>query len=93
MIIQLDQNSLFNTFQVSCFQELEEGIQSIAPSMVDYHLSDLSSTNNNEPVYINKSNIQQTIFLDQYSLYLDYEESIYLEFIEKEDDYETESLW
>lgn len=92
MVIQLDKNSLFSTFQVSCFQELEEGIQSIAPSMVEYHLDDLSSSNN-EPVYINKSNIQQTINLDQYSLYLDYEDSIFLEFIQKDDEYETQSLW
>lgn len=92
MIIQLDQNSLFSTFNVTCFQELEEGIQSIAPSMVEYHLSDLSSTDT-ESIYINKSNIQQTIYLDQYSIYLDYEDSIYLEFIEKDDEYETESLW
>lgn len=92
MIIQLDANSLFSTFEVSSFQELEEGIQSIAPSMVEYHLQDLSSSDT-ESVYINKSNIQQTIYLDQYSLYLDYEDSIFLEFIEKEDEYETESLW
>jgi hypothetical protein len=92
LIIQLDQNSLFSTFNVTCFQELEEGIQSIAPSMVEYHLSDLSSTDT-ESIYINKSNIQQTIYLDQYSIYLDYEDSIYLEFIEKDDEYETESLW
>lgn len=92
MIIQLDANSLFSTFEVSSFQKLEEGIQSIAPSMVEYHLQDLSSSDT-ESVYINKSNIQQTIYLDQYSLYLDYEDSIFLEFIEKEDEYETESLW
>jgi len=92
LIIQLDANSLFSTFEVSSFQELEEGIQSIAPSMVEYHLQDLSSSDT-ESVYINKSNIQQTIYLDQYSLYLDYEDSIFLEFIEKEDEYETESLW
>lgn len=60
--------------------------------MVEYHLYDLSSTMN-ESVYINKSNIQQTIHLDQYSLYLDYENLIYLEFTEKEDTYNTESLW
>ncbi|MGB5866604.1 MAG: hypothetical protein WBG69_01910 [Arcobacteraceae bacterium] len=92
MIIQLDKTSLFNTFHVSCFNQLEEGIQSVAPSMVEYHLDDLSSSTN-EPVYINKSNIQQTIYLDQYSLYLDYEDLVYLEFIEKDDTYDTESLW
>jgi hypothetical protein len=92
LIIQLNKTLLFNTFNVLSFKQLEEKIQIIAPSMVEYHLYDLSSTMN-ESVYINKSNIQQTIHLDQYSLYLDYENLIYLEFTEKEDTYNTESLW
>ncbi|MGB3752093.1 MAG: hypothetical protein WA945_11060, partial [Arcobacteraceae bacterium] len=83
MTIQLDSNLLFSTFKVSCFTQLEQEIQSIAPSMVEYYLHDLSSSTN-ESVYINKSNIQQTIFLDEYSLYLDYGDSIYLEFVEKD---------
>jgi hypothetical protein len=92
LIIQLDKNSLFNIFKVSCFDELEEGLQLVAPSMVEYYLEDLSSSIN-DSVYINKSNIQQTISLDQYSIYLDYEDLVYLEFIEKDDNYDTESLW
>ena len=92
MIISVDKTSLFHTFQVSKFDQLEDSIQSIAPSMVEYHLDELTSSSI-EPIYMNKSNIQQTIFLDQYSLYLDYSDSIYLEFIEKEDSYDTESLW
>jgi len=92
LTIQLDSNLLFSTFKVTSFTQLEQEIQSIAPSMVEYYLNDLSSSTN-ESVYINKSNIQQTIFLDEYSLYLDYCDSIYLEFIEKEDEYDTQSLW
>lgn len=93
MIIQLDTTSLFNIFRVSYFDELESQIQLIAPSMVEYHLNDLVDSSTNESVYINKANIQQTISLDQYSLYLDYEDFIYLEFFEKDDTYNTESLW
>ena len=92
MTIQLDTNTLFQTFKVSCFDELEQEIQSIAPSMVEYYLDDLSSSIN-ESAYINRSNIQKTIYLDQYSVYLDYSDSVYLETLEKDDDYETESLW
>ena len=92
MIIQLDTILLFHTFNVSSFKQLEEEIKLIAPSIVEYHLYDLTSTINGS-VYINKSNIQETIFLDQYSLYLDYENLIYLEFIEKNDTYDIESLW
>lgn len=64
----------------------------MAPSMVEYYLSDLSLSSDNN-TYINRSNIQQTISLDEYSLYLDYSEDIYMEFIKKEDQYETDSLW
>ena len=92
MTIQLDTNVLFSTFKVSCFDQLEEGMQSLAPSMVEYYLDDLSSSMD-QSIYINKSNIQQTIFLDEYSLYLDYNDTVYLEFVKKEDDYDTQSLW
>lgn len=92
MTIQLDSNLLFSTFNVSSFYQLEQEIQSLAPSMVEYYLNDLSSSEI-ESVYINRSNIQQTIFFNEYSLYLDYSDSIYLEFVEKEDDYNTQSLW
>ena len=92
MTIELDTNLLLQTFKVSCFDNLEQEIQSIAPSMVEYYLDDLSSSTN-EPAYINRSNIQKTIYLDQYSLYLDYSDTVYLEVTEKDDNYETESLW
>jgi len=92
LTIQLENNLLFQTFKVSCFDELEQGINNIAPSMVEYYLEDLSSSSN-ESIYINKSNIQKSILLDQYSLYLDYSDTIYLEKEEKDDTYDTESLW
>lgn len=92
MIIQLDTNSLFQTFKVSSFDELEQEIQNLAPSMVEYYLNDLSLSIN-EPAYINKTNIQKTIYLDQYSLYLDYSDTLFLELLEKENDYTTESFW
>jgi len=92
LIIQLDTNSLFQTFKVSSFDELEQEIQNLAPSMVEYYLNDLSLSIN-EPAYINKTNIQKTIYLDQYSLYLDYSDTLFLELLEKENDYTTESFW
>lgn len=64
----------------------------MAPSLVEYYLHDFT-TINSEISYINKTNIQQSIYLDEYNLYLDYSEDVFMEFIEKEDQYETESLW
>ena len=92
MIIQIDKDLLYSTFNVDSFSNIESTTQSMAPSMVEYYLSDLS-TSSSDSTYINRSNIQETIFLDEYSLYLDYSNEIYLEFIQKENQYETESLW
>ncbi|MEA2017087.1 MAG: hypothetical protein U9N59_01455 [Campylobacterota bacterium] len=92
MIIQLDKNLVYSTFNVENFEQIELTTQSMAPSMVEYYLSDLA-TISEEPSYINKSNIQHSIVLDEYSLYFDYDNNIYLEFLEKEDNYETTTLW
>ena len=92
MIIQLDKTLLFTTFAVESFEQLNLNTQIMAPSMIEYYLSDLASSDN-QSSYINKSNIQQTIYLDEYLLYLDYNEDVYMEFVQKEDQYETESLW
>ncbi|MEA3553472.1 MAG: hypothetical protein U9R39_03595 [Campylobacterota bacterium] len=93
MIIQLEKSSLFSTFNVDSFSSLDSCTQVMAPSMVEYYLSDLASSSDFAESYINKSNIQQTIFLEEYSLYLDYNDDIYLEFTLKDETYETQSLW
>ncbi len=60
--------------------------------MVEYYLSDLS--NGNEDAYLNRKNIQETISIGEYSIYLDYDEEIYLEIADfLEDSFETGSLW
>ncbi len=93
MIIQLDKTSLYSTFGVSDFIELDLHTQAIAPSMVEYHLQNLISLADNNEQYINKSNIQHTIYLSEHSLYMDYSDNLYVEFIVKNDEYETQSLW
>ncbi len=92
MIIKLEKELVYSTFSVDNFKSIEVKTESMAPSMIDYYLSDLAS-NSQESAYINKSDIQHTISLDEYSLYIDYSENIYLEFIEKQDSYETDTLW
>lgn len=92
MILLLNKNSLYSTFGVESFESLDASINSMAPSMVEYYLSDLSSGNDN--AYLNKRNIQNSIIIGEYSLYLDYDEEIYLEIEDnQEDEYETGSLW
>ncbi|MEA3288941.1 MAG: hypothetical protein U9Q04_02070 [Campylobacterota bacterium] len=92
MIIQINKNLLFTTFGVASFEELETALLAIAPSMVEYYLSDLASTEEDSS-YINRSNIQHTISLDEYSIYLDYNDDTFLEFVQNDDNYETQSLW
>lgn len=91
MIISLDKNKLFSTFSVQDFSQLENSFDTLAPSMVEYYLSSLSSE---EESYINRSNIQSTISLDDYTLYLDYDDNTYLEINSSGcDEYATGSLW
>lgn len=92
--MQLDKHVLFSTFGVDSFIALENHTETMAPSMVEYYLNELISSNSDSNAYINKSYIQHTINLDEYYLYLDYNEETYLEFIKDEcEDYETTSLW
>lgn len=93
MTVQLDKNILFSTFGVSSFEQLDSSAQTMAPSMIEYYLSDISSNLENQSTYINKSNIQQTIYLDEYSIYLDYNDEIYMEFEQSSQELETQSLW
>lgn len=84
---------MYSTFGVESFEQLESHIQNMAPSMVEYYLSDLASSSQDNNTYMNKSNIQQTLNLDEYALYIDYNDEVYLEFTEDQSEYTTESLW
>ena len=92
--MQLDKNLLFSTFGVDSFFALENHTQAMAPSMVEYYLNDLISLNSDSNTYINKSYVQHTINLDEYYLYLDYNDETYIEFVkDQNEDYETASFW
>lgn len=91
MITQLNKSLLFSTFDVQSFDMLESAMSNMAPSMVEYYLSDLSS--NNTESYLNKKEIQTYINIGEYNLYIDYGENIYLEIELHNDTYETASLW
>jgi hypothetical protein len=91
LTILLNKYNLFSIFNVENFDQLESSFDTIPPSITEYYLSSLDSiaTLNN---YLNKSNIQKSLFIDSYSLYLDYNDNIYLEIIKKDDNKETLSL-
>ncbi len=94
MTILLDKDLFLSTFGLTNFEEIDSKLQSMAPSMMEYYLSDLSSSCIEDKCYLDNNKIQFTYYLDEYLIYIDYDENIYLEFKENRDDeYETGSLW
>ena len=92
MTILLNKNSLYNTFGVENFNSLENAVNSMAPSMVEYYLSDLGQYCEN--IYLNKRDIEKSVSIGDYNLYIDYSNNIYLEIdIEENSNHETASFW
>ena len=83
---------LYTLFNISSFDKIHDAISSIAPSLLEYHLEQLLN-NIESNVILNRHNIQNTINLDTYTLYLDYSDNIYIEQDVIEDEYATASLW
>ena len=81
------------TFGLSNFKEIDSKLHSMAPSMMEYYLSDLATSNMDEKCFLENRKIQYTHYLGEYHLHIDYEDNIYLEFNETQDEYETGSLW
>ncbi len=92
MITLLDKLSLYNTFGVDNFNSIEEAVNTMAPSMVEYYLSDLSQYS--EDIYLNKRDVENSLNIGDYSLYIDYNKNIYLELDSNQiSTYETASFW
>lgn len=92
MITQLNKESVFSTFDVDNFTDLECVIESMAPSMVEYYLSDLCH-GGDDSFYFNKKELQSTIYIGEYQIYLDYDDNLYLEVQQTQESLEAESLW
>jgi len=91
LIYLVDKHKLLELFGVDDFNLLEDSISNTPPSMSEYYFNDIISYCE-DSIYLNKSNIQDTIYIDNFNLYLDYDLNIYLESL-KCDEYETQSLW
>ena len=90
MITQINTDSLYNLFRVVDFNLLESAIDSMAPSLVEYHLSSLMGDDDS---YFNKRDIEESISVGNYNLYIDYSKNIYLEELSKMIDDNTQSFW
>ncbi len=92
MTFLLNKSSLYNTFGVDNFNNLEDAVNNMAPSMVEYYLNDLREFS--EDTYLNKSQIESSLFIGDYSLYIDYSDNIYLELDNDAlQPYETGTFW
>ena len=89
MITQVNKDSLFNIFGVKNFELLHSAIDNMAPSLVEYYLSSLTS---DDELYFNKRDIEESISIGDYNLYIDYSENVYLEFNSSDDNY-TQGFW
>ncbi len=89
MITQVNKDSLFNIFGVKNFELLHSAIDNMAPSLVEYYLSSLTS---DDELYFNKRDIEESISIGDYSLYIDYSKNIYLELNSTTEEI-TQSFW
>ncbi len=89
MITQVNKDSLFNIFGVKNFELLHSVIDNMAPSLVEYYLSSLTS---DDELYFNKRDIEESISIGDYSLYIDYSKNIYLELNSTTEEI-TQSFW
>lgn len=90
MIISIDKERIYSLFGVTDFSSLEIAIDMIAPSLLDYHFSDFFNYGE-EILFFNKRDVENSFNLGSYSIYLDYNENLFLEMNKLEDD--TSSFW
>jgi hypothetical protein len=93
LLFLLDSQLFCNTFDIEKFEQIASKIDVMAPSVVEYYLSDLADSVDSQ-ASLSYSSIQYKVDFQEYSLLLDYDENIYLEFVPSSDnDYETGALW
>jgi hypothetical protein len=90
MIAQVNKDSLYNIFGVKNFDSLEGAMDTMAPSLVEYHLSSLCEYA--DEIYFNKKDVEESVSIGEYNIYIDYSENIYLEVNSSNDDF-TQTLW
>uniref|UniRef100_UPI00404806F2 hypothetical protein n=1 Tax=Aliarcobacter sp. TaxID=2321116 RepID=UPI00404806F2 len=91
MIILINKDSLFSIFGVDNFDLLEGAIDRMAPSLVEYHLSSFCEYADN--TYFNKRDVEESVSIGDYNLYIDYSQNIYLEMNTNNIDEYTQTLW
>lgn len=81
MIYLVDKHDLFNEFRISLLDEIESKVNTIAPSVCEYHFENIILYSQTH-IYLNRNQIEKDFNFGGFKLYIDYEENI---FIEKDD--------
>ncbi|OCL82818.1 MULTISPECIES: hypothetical protein [Arcobacteraceae] len=94
MIKQIEKNDIFSLFNIDNFVHLEQSLDEYSPSLAQYHLENFF-LNIDEESFLNKREIQNSFNIGDYSIYLDYDDNIYLESLKDSfiDTYQTSSLF
>ncbi|MBU0925740.1 hypothetical protein KKG81_12695 [bacterium] len=90
MITLVNKDSLYNVFGVKTFSLLEGAIDTMAPSLVEYYLSSLCEYADES--YFNKKDVEESVSIGEYNLYIDYDQNIYLE-VNSTNDNHTQGFW
>lgn len=78
MIYLIDKYDLLNEFRVNILSEIESKINSLAPSVCEYHFENIILYSQTH-TYLNRNQIEKDFNFGEFKLYIDYEENIFLE--------------
>ncbi|WP_198304484.1 hypothetical protein [Arcobacter vandammei] len=92
MVISLDKEYVYNLFGANDFCSLESIIDNIAPSLLDYHISDFCN-NFEEILFFNKKDVENSFSYGNYNLFMDYNQNLFLEVDSTKVDDSTSSFW
>ncbi|QEZ89168.1 hypothetical protein [Aliarcobacter cibarius] len=92
MIVCVNKESIYSLFGVDDFVSLETALDNIAPSLLDYHFKDFCD-NSEEVSFFNKREVENSFSQGSYTLFLDYNENLFLEIDDLEVDDSTSSFW
>lgn len=87
MIFQADKKVFFDLFDAIDFDEFRQNLSSNAPSISIYFVQNAIALAT-EIDFLNKRNVSDYLTFDKYQIYLDYNDTIFIEY--SNDDYENE---
>jgi hypothetical protein len=95
LIYLIDKYDLLNEFRIGLFSEIEAKINSIAPSVCEYHFENIILYSQTQS-YLNRNQIEKEFLFGSFKLYIDYEENLYVEKDElfyDDESSQNSSLW